>query len=88
MSKPSSCLSTPADRLCSIWIRFSRDATPSQQRRFIDTCQAYVHATQEQVVNRIDQTCPSIESYVELRRHTSAIWVGGSPQMKHQLTLH
>jgi len=86
-SKPSSRLPTPANRPCSTWIRFSRDATPNQQRRFIDTCQAYVHATQEQVVNRLDQTCPSIESYVELRRHTSAIWVGGSPHIKHHLTL-
>ena len=68
-------------------IRFSRDATPDQQRRFIDKCQAYVDATQEQLVNRLDQTCPSIESFIELRRHTSAVSVGGSPHVKHQLTL-
>ena len=82
----SSRLSTLADRSCSFWLRFSRDATPSQQRRFIDTCQAYVRATQEQVVNRLDRTCPSIETYCELRRHTSAVWVGGLPNRIYELT--
>jgi len=84
MSKSSGRISTTTDHLCSFWLRFSRDATPSQQRRFIDTCQAYVRAAQEQVVNRVDQSCPTIESYVELRRQTSAIWVRSSGSRKYR----
>ena len=78
MSQSSIWFSTTADPLCSFWLRFARDATPSQQRCFIDTFQAYVRAAQEQVVTRVDQTCPSIENYVEQRRHASAVWVSGS----------
>ena len=78
MSQSSIWVTTAADLLCSFWLRFARDATLNQQRRFIDTFQAYVRAAREQVVTRIDQTCPSIESYIEQRRHASAVWVSGS----------
>src|SRR5258706_9428622 len=59
--------------VCSISIRFSRDATPNQQRRLIDACKAYVRATQEQLVDHLDKTCPNIESYV---RGTEASYLG------------
>jgi ABC-type transporter MlaC component len=88
MSKLSTRPSTPTHRPRSFWLRFARDATPSQQQRFIDTYQRYVYAAKEQVVNRIDQTCLSIESYVELRRHASAIWVRGSLNPKRELPLN
>jgi len=87
MSQSSSRVSTTADRPCSFWLRLAHDATPRQQRRFIDTFQAYLSAAQEQVANRTHQTCPSIQRYVELRRHTSAIWVGDSPTVERALTL-
>jgi uncharacterized protein YueI len=78
MSQSSIWVTTAADLLYSFWLRFSRDATPSQQRRFIGTFEAYVRAARDQVVTRIDQTCPSIENYIEQRRHASAVWVSGS----------
>lgn len=79
---------TPANCLCSFWLRFARDATQGQRRRFIDTFQAYVHGLQEQVINCIHQTCPSIERYVKLRRNISAIWVCGSSNMEQELPLN
>ena len=82
MSQLSGRVSITPDCPHSFWLRFARDATPSQQRRFIDTCQAYVSAAHEQVVNRIGHTYPSIESYLKLRRHTSAVWVSGSPNIE------
>ena len=82
-STSSGRVSTTTDHPCSFWLRFARDATPSQQRRFIDTCQDYVRAAQEQAVNRVDQTCPTIESYVKLRRQTSAVWVCGGGSSKY-----
>lgn len=57
----------------SFWERACETASEGTQRRFIETTQLYVDAICRQVVNRRHDEIPTIETFVKLRRDTSAV---------------
>ncbi|KAG9009826.1 hypothetical protein FRB93_005097 [Tulasnella sp. JGI-2019a] len=57
----------------SFWERASATASEGTQRRFVETCQLYVNAIYQQVVNRRHDQIPTFESFIQLRRDTSAV---------------
>ncbi|KIO32334.1 hypothetical protein M407DRAFT_214286 [Tulasnella calospora MUT 4182] len=61
------------ETLRSFWERACETASEGTQRRFIETTQLYVDAICRQVVNRRHDEIPSIETFVKLRRDTSAV---------------
>ncbi|KAG9014251.1 hypothetical protein FRB94_013561 [Tulasnella sp. JGI-2019a] len=61
------------ETLRSFWERASATASEGTQRRFVETCQLYVNAIYQQVVNRRHDQIPTFESFIQLRRDTSAV---------------
>ncbi|KAG8941644.1 hypothetical protein FRC04_004130 [Tulasnella sp. 424] len=61
------------ETLRSFWERACETASEGTQRRFIETTQLYVDAICKQVVNRRHEEIPTIETFVQLRRDTSAV---------------
>ncbi|KAG8979837.1 hypothetical protein FRB94_010944 [Tulasnella sp. JGI-2019a] len=61
------------ETLRSFWERVCERASEGTQRRFVDTCQMYIDAIYQQVINRKCDQIPSIEEFIELRRDTSAV---------------
>ncbi|KAG9009834.1 hypothetical protein FRB93_005105 [Tulasnella sp. JGI-2019a] len=61
------------ETLRSFWERASETASEGTQRRFVETCQLYVDAIYQQVVNRRHDQIPTFESFIQLRRDTSAV---------------
>lgn len=59
--------------LFSFWERACETASEGTQRRFIETTQLYVDAIYQQVVNRRHDAIPDIETFIQLRRDTSAV---------------
>ncbi|KAG8917205.1 hypothetical protein FRC03_004894 [Tulasnella sp. 419] len=59
--------------LQSFWLRACQTASPGTQKRFIETTDLYVQAILQQVVNRTHDQIPTIESFIQLRRDTSAV---------------
>ncbi|KAG8908272.1 hypothetical protein FRB99_007805 [Tulasnella sp. 403] len=61
------------ETLRSFWERACETASQGTQRRFVETTQLYVDAIYQQVVNRRHDEIPSIETFIQLRRDTSAV---------------
>ncbi|KAG8985178.1 hypothetical protein FRB93_006065 [Tulasnella sp. JGI-2019a] len=61
------------ETLRSFWERACSTASEGTQRRFIETTQLYVDAIYQQVVNRRHDQIPTIETFIQLRRDTSAV---------------
>jgi hypothetical protein len=51
-----------------------RTATPTSQRRFIDTFKVYTDSVIQQAEDRDHSRIRSIKSYFDLRRETIGIW--------------
>ena len=57
------------------WLNATRTATPTAQRRFIDTFQLYTDSVVQQAEDRHDNRIRSIASYFDVRRDT----IGAKP---------
>ncbi|KAF8520670.1 terpenoid synthase [Gautieria morchelliformis] len=53
------------------WLNLTKTATPSAQRRFLDSFLAYIHAVAQQAEDRSAGHIRDVESYFEVRRETS-----------------
>ena len=57
----------------SLTARFMKSAGPHCAQRFVETVGSYLDGTVRQAVYRDDDVIPSVDSYIALRRETSAL---------------